>query len=129
VIASGLLMHAKGMGSGALSIVAFGIALGCPKHGGCASGRQKVEMFCVSIELGKRLLFKEVEREMMSNLCRVLRLLSFVHIIYKGGRRLRVAGCWCPSSRCHHWSTQSKASRTRIRQGRWRNSSQPVGTH
>jgi hypothetical protein len=64
---------------GALSIVAFGIALGYPKHDDCASGRQKVEIFCVSIELGERLLFKEEERERMSNLCRVLRLLSFVH--------------------------------------------------
>ena len=105
MIASGLLMHAKEMGSGALSIVAFRIALWCPRHDGCASGRQKVEMFCVSIELGERLLFKKEEREMMSNLCRVLRLLSFAHITYKGGRRLRVAGCWCLSSRCHHWST------------------------
>lgn len=68
MIASGLLMHAKEMGTGTLSIVAFGIALWCPKHGGCASGRQKVELFCVSIELGERLLFKEEERGMMSNL-------------------------------------------------------------
>lgn len=97
--ASRLLMHAKGMGSGALSIVAFGIAFRCPEHDRYASGRQKVEMLCVSI--GERLLFKE-EREVMSNLCRVLRLLFFVHITYEGGRRLRVAGCWCLSSRCYH---------------------------
>lgn len=31
-MASGRLIHAKGMRSGALSIVAFGIVLGCPKH-------------------------------------------------------------------------------------------------
>jgi hypothetical protein len=92
-------MHAKVMGRGNLFIVAFGIALGCPKHDGCASGWEKVEMFCVSIELGERLRFKEEGCEMMS---RVLRLLSFVHIIYKGVRRVRVAGCWCLSSRCHH---------------------------
>src|SRR6187402_3349773 len=104
-------MHAKEMGSGALSIVAFGIALGCPIHDGCASGRQKIQMFCVSIEVGERLLFKEEEHEMMSSLCRALRLLSFVHITYKGGRKVRVAGCWCLSSRCRHWSTQSKALR------------------
>jgi hypothetical protein len=35
-------------------------------------------MIRVSIELGEGLLFNEEEREMMSKLCRVLRLLSSV---------------------------------------------------
>jgi hypothetical protein len=58
-MASGLFTHAKGMNSGALSIVAFGIALGYPKHDDCTSGRQEVEMSCASIEFGERLLFRE----------------------------------------------------------------------
>jgi hypothetical protein len=75
VIEFGFLIRARGTSSGASLIVAFRIALGCSKHDDCASGRQKAEMFCVSIEIGERLLFKKKEREMMSNLFKVLRLL------------------------------------------------------
>lgn len=49
-------------------------------------------MTCVSIELGERLLFKEEECEMMSQLCRVLRpaILRAHHM----ERRSEAAGGW-----------------------------------
>jgi hypothetical protein len=42
-------------------------------------------MFCVSLEPGERLMLREDEGEMMSNIFRVLRLLAFVQL----------AGRWC----------------------------------
>jgi hypothetical protein len=43
VIASGRLIHAKAMSSGALSIVAFGIVLDSPKHDDVLRERRRLK--------------------------------------------------------------------------------------